>query len=740
VRLQSLTLYAFMTLHMCTVHSQIAKEPKTKTPGPRVAKQPAFLPPFLFLPPKYLTGVVKATQEVWVLSARCEMGGLGAHRPRPLSSDAPKKRDDKKDSPAGKGEMKSPSGKSAKDYMHEIKEKIMRYGGPDITKEGWTCVMEMVAVQGEGSSDAAHPRQLEAHPCYISPTGEKFTSRTDVMRKLGLKKKEKKEARGYSRQEAYERARQYFKKTHHDNPPPVKIEGLTIRAFGKIEYERKSFHDDRHIWPVGFKSSWKDTEENTLYESEVLDGAQTGEVGLGSIDGPIFMVTVKKDGEKPVDHYGKSPKDAWRKAVNGKEKTEHFGLSIIEVRRRIEGLKHANACKRYRFMEEGSADDDRKEKDKSGSSSKAAAKTSKGKEAVINKAMKVKDKIEKEHKPKEKKDVSASKKEQLLLAKEKKEEAQRKAKEEAAAKRKATAEEAAKKRKEQELEKQWLARYPIEDLALGVEAQALKEAESNGHDLSSQRIAAKTAVEAIERGYKSDAALCAARTVAARLKAGNSLEEAMEVAFALADDVNVEDEKELCPYLDAPVVDDEQLWLKGSAVRMLFSDNEGSAAAGEKSGDRWYTGWLSKHDPEANEGCVSFFEGEAVDVKLPDNEVQLLPQGALHLPHGAPMPARASSLAADAHFLMTFVDSFRGDLSLPKGTFNDLIRALYNPAGSSFLGDLYFSLLKSSMQAAQNQSLTVPSQWQGESTLTFLSWPEILRRWLVCGPYAPIHR
>jgi hypothetical protein len=663
------------------------------------------------------------------------MGGLGAHRPRP--SDAAKQ---KKDSPAASSEVKSPSGKTARDYLQEIKEKILQYGGPDIIKEGWQCKIEMVAQKDEGSSEGAQPRQ-EAQACYISPSGEKYTSRKEVMRKLGLKKKEKKEHRVYSRDEAYTRARRYFKQKQHEDPTPVKIEGLTIRNFGRIDYDRDTFHDERHIWPVGFKSSWKDTEENTLYESEILDGATTKDVGLGARDAPIFMVTVKKTGAQPVEYYGTSPAESWKKARSG-DKSDHFGLSVLEVRRRIEGLKHADNCKHYRFIEEGPAVEGHKQKDKSGSSSKGEKKTSKGKEAVVNKAVKVKDKIEKEHKTKEKKDAAAaSKKEQQLLAKEKKEEAQRKAKEEAAAKRKASAEEAAKKRKEQELEKQWQARYPIEDLALGVELEALREAENEGCDVAWQRAAAKAAVEAIERGYKSKAALYAARTVTERIKGGISIEEAIEVGLSMADDVSPEEEKDLCPYLDPPVIDDEHIWAQGSAVRMLFSDEEIGATTGTgTSNERWYNGWLSKYDAESKQGSVSFFEGETVEVKLPDNELQLLPQGPLCLPHGAPMPMRASSLAADAHTLMSCVESFRGDLSLPKGNFTDLIQALYNPASGSFLSDLYFSLLKGSMQAASHQSLTVPSQWLGESTLTPLSWPEVLRRWIICGPYAPIHR
>eukprot|EP00961_Rhodomonas_salina_P158376 2131793-Rhodomonas_salina.2 len=62
------------------------------------------------------------------------------------------------------------------------------------------------------------------------------------------------------------------------------------------------------------------------------------------------------------------------------------------------------------------------------------------------------------------------------------------------------------------------------------------------------------------------------------------------------------------------------------------------------------------------------------------------------------------------------------------------------PAGSQLLGDLYVALLALAMQAAQQQGLIVPAAWLADSTLNQYTWPELARRWFVCGPCKQLHR
>ncbi|GLJ28639.1 hypothetical protein SUGI_0564350 [Cryptomeria japonica] len=62
---------------------------------------------------------------------------------------------------------------------------------------------------------------------------------------------------------------------------PVQYEDFSIESLGTID-PRPAYHDNLHIWPVGFRSSWHDTFTGSLFTSDVHDGG---------IAGPIFRVT-----------------------------------------------------------------------------------------------------------------------------------------------------------------------------------------------------------------------------------------------------------------------------------------------------------------------------------------------------------------------------------------------------------------------------------------------------------------
>lgn len=64
----------------------------------------------------------------------------------------------------------------------------------------------------------------------------------------------------------------------------------------------------------------------------------------------MFLVT-KKGGEGNDERfYGRSAKEAWRKALEDPKCEERMGLREHEVRKRIEGLKHALDCSSYEFL------------------------------------------------------------------------------------------------------------------------------------------------------------------------------------------------------------------------------------------------------------------------------------------------------------------------------------------------------------------------------------------------------
>jgi hypothetical protein len=656
---------------------------------------------------------------------------------RGLGSGASKKRD------PDAVKVLSQFGKTAQQHLQELKEKILEKSGPDLVKDGWTCKLET------GSDDGVDTTTLI--PVYISADGKAFHSRKAVEKALGLRKSEKSEpqegeknakaekaeriekrpapAPAMSREEAYQKARQAAKKSAESQPVPFKIPHLsgtlTVNNLGKINHDRETFHSSRHLWPIGFRSSWKEKDE-VLYESEVLDGATVGKLDIGEIDGPVFMVTIKRAGVNAEEVFGKSPRDAWRKALKVDDVEDRFGFGIEEIKRRIEGLKHSKDCVDYVFldMRQPKADEQRrsKDKDRGKSSDKGSKKKFKGPPPRKLTAKQARERDRKDSKELEAKRI----------------------KEDAAAKKKQAAEEAARKKREQQEEERWLSRYPIEDLALEVEAKAMRAEEGRGRDVHAQRIAARAAAEAVERGHSQAAALVAAEAAVATHLTGAEAQESLEAGLAAAeeweadgmqtDEAGAPEEDSSCQSLPAE-------FRVGARVRMVFSERLDGA---EQEVLVPYEGVILQQPTEARDKYVLSFRSETglqvEEIRLPDPDVQLLPGDTLRLPPKSPPVARASYYAADLLGLLAFMDSFRSELELPKGGVRELVEALGAPWSSPFLGDLYQALLAACFQMAEQQALTVPPQWCSDTTLTGATWPEVLRRWLLFGPRKDLHR
>eukprot|EP01018_Ginkgo_biloba_P007288 Gb_22434 [translate_table: standard] len=62
---------------------------------------------------------------------------------------------------------------------------------------------------------------------------------------------------------------------------PVQYEDFSVECLGTID-PRLAYHDNLHIWPIGYCSTWHDSFTGSLFTSEVHDGG---------ISGPIFRVT-----------------------------------------------------------------------------------------------------------------------------------------------------------------------------------------------------------------------------------------------------------------------------------------------------------------------------------------------------------------------------------------------------------------------------------------------------------------
>lgn len=152
--------------------------------------------------------------------------------------------------------------------------------------------------------------------------------------------------------------------TGEDGMPiyPIKLGLITVENLGVIVNDRDSFHNDRYIYPVGFRItreywSTRDPESVVTFTCEIRDGG----------NGPSFIVTPS---DYPQDQViSTSPTGAWAqifkrnflnmlilkvacelrnaeppKATAG---PEYFGFTQPTIAYLIEQLPNANLCKNY---------------------------------------------------------------------------------------------------------------------------------------------------------------------------------------------------------------------------------------------------------------------------------------------------------------------------------------------------------------------------------------------------------
>ena len=483
--------------------------------------------------------------------------------------------------------------------------------------------------------------------------------------------------------------------------------------------------------------------------------------GGAQSDGPVFSVTKKGEEEKDEHFYGRSTKEVWRKALDDPKGEDHSGMKEYEVRKLVEGLKNSQNCKDYEFLviRDQLASQKEAEARVAALKEEAAAKSAKssGGKSTTQKELKAKEKefkaMERAEREAEKAKEKAAKEEEKRRINEERE----RVKEEKAEQRREEQREAARKRREENAkqaeEERWNTRFPIEDLAVELEEEVLREAEAAGHEVLAQRAAARAAVDAVARGLRNGAALEAGRVAASKVKDGEAADEAMAMALEAAEEWDGED-VEMKPAAvtrevkkeggdtDMPdaasaapeeeVVDAKELVRPGTKVQMLFE---------EGGQERWFQGFVQRLTGGGEESLdIAFYDGESSSVPRRDKDVKVLSQGVLRLPLGAPAPRRAPPHASDVMGIMNFIENFRGELGMPKGSLTDLLDGLASPAASPFLGELYMSLLYCAMQAAKQQTLVVPETWFAETTLTQHTWPEVARRWMLFGPWGEMHR
>eukprot|EP00250_Pteridium_aquilinum_P026358 c32892_g1_i1 orf=320-2479(+) len=187
------------------------------------------------------------------------------------------------------------------EHLQKLKEFLGQQGG---TLDGeWS-----VSVKKRANSDRA------VDVMYFSPDKQKFRSKLEVARFLGVIEQRKDDANGREQsasvargkkrdvaQEAQQIGGEFSeltkrRKMEADNPfelqepigdlehqLPLQCMDLRVEALGVVDL-RPGYYSDHFVWPVGYRCSWHDGVTGSIYISEVID--------CGHLP-PIFRVTRK---------------------------------------------------------------------------------------------------------------------------------------------------------------------------------------------------------------------------------------------------------------------------------------------------------------------------------------------------------------------------------------------------------------------------------------------------------------
>ncbi|KAG0328242.1 hypothetical protein BGZ99_005760 [Dissophora globulifera] len=133
---------------------------------------------------------------------------------------------------------------------------------------------------------------------------------------------------------------------------PVTVGIITIMSLGYVVFDREAFHNERYIWPVGYKmsrsyNSMIDPQQQTTYTCSVVDDGEA----------PKFQIDAEDQPGKPI--IAGTATGAWThivKAANLIRKRDHsnsasgpdyFGFSNATIAKMIQDLPNADKCKTY---------------------------------------------------------------------------------------------------------------------------------------------------------------------------------------------------------------------------------------------------------------------------------------------------------------------------------------------------------------------------------------------------------
>ena len=229
-----------------------------------------------------------------------------------------------------------------------LREYVAKCGG--YLSDDWTCTATM---RTNGASAGTYDA------LYWSPgKQERYRSRLEVIRALGLApQKELKSAKTKKTVEHIEpiSREEAVKKAQESETPTTPMdlgENTIVVDFGRILSE-DDFHDDVHIWPVGYTTTWQN-DSGVIFTSKVTSASDGA---------PEFIVTTEIDGNV-VSACSASPLGAWVEMCEAVGPTvsvgivDHFAFEDVRVVRAIESLHGSDKCEKYQYVEERSGWDD----------------------------------------------------------------------------------------------------------------------------------------------------------------------------------------------------------------------------------------------------------------------------------------------------------------------------------------------------------------------------------------------
>ncbi|KAF9994571.1 hypothetical protein BGZ80_000565 [Entomortierella chlamydospora] len=133
---------------------------------------------------------------------------------------------------------------------------------------------------------------------------------------------------------------------------PVTVGIITIMSLGRVVYDREAFHNERYIWPVGYKmsrsyNSMIDPQQQTTYTCSVIDDGEAPKFQIDAEDqpgNPIIAGTATGAWTHVVKTANQIRKRDHSNSASG---PDYFGFSNATIAKMIQDLPNADKCKTY---------------------------------------------------------------------------------------------------------------------------------------------------------------------------------------------------------------------------------------------------------------------------------------------------------------------------------------------------------------------------------------------------------